>query len=64
MNRSDTEIYAETGKKAAPKRLTQGNYPDKKTNIGARICKHVTPDGWCSKKHQHCPLLNRSFINL
>ncbi len=64
MARSDVEAYTETGKKELPKRLAQGNYPDKKTNIGAKTCKHITPGGWCSKKHQRCPLLNRSFINL
>jgi hypothetical protein len=64
MTRSDGEVYTETGKKELPKRLSQGNHPDKKTNIAVKVCKHVTPVGWCSKKHQRCPLLNHSFINL
>jgi len=64
MTRTDVELYTETGKAELPRRTGQGNYPDRKTNVATKICKHRSPGGWCGKKHQRCPLLNLSFINL
>jgi len=64
MTHNDVAGYRETSKRELPKNLTGGNYSGKKTNIEAKVCKHLSTAGWCSKKHQRCPLLNLTFINL
>jgi len=61
MTRNDAEIYTETGKGELPKRLARERSMKKGAEV--KTCKHATPGGWCSKKHQRCPLLNLQFIN-
>jgi len=63
MIRSDAQFYTETGKRELPKRLTQASHPGEKNNVEIKTCKHLANDGWCNKKHQHCPLMNLLFIN-
>jgi len=58
MTRSDATV-----KRELPKRMVRGSGPEKRNNVNAMTCKHVTPGGWCNKKQQHCPFLNVLFIN-
>ena len=60
---SDAEVYTETGKRELWVRPARRSHPGKKINADVKICKHLAPGGWCSKKHQRCPLLNLLFIN-
>jgi hypothetical protein len=62
MTRNDAEVYTETGKRELPKRLAREGSLNKR-GVEVKTCKHVTPGGWCGKKHQRCPLLNLLFIN-
>ncbi|HEV8506375.1 MAG TPA: hypothetical protein VGQ53_13280 [Chitinophagaceae bacterium] len=62
MTRNDAEVYTETGKKERSKRLARAGSLSKK-GVEVKICKHVTPGGWCNKKRQRCPLLDLLFIN-
>ena len=62
MIRSDAEVYTETGKRELSVRTARKSRPGQKMNAGVNTCKHLAPGGWCSKKHQRCPLLNL-FIN-
>ena len=58
MIHSNAEVYAETGKRELWVISGQGSDPGKKNNADVKICKHLEPGGWCSKKNQRCPLLN------
>jgi len=62
MIRSDVEVYRETGKRELWVRPAPQNHPGKKMSADVKICKHLAPGGWCSKKHQRCPLPDL-FIN-
>jgi hypothetical protein len=63
MIAGDAEVYTETSKRDLWARPAQKAHPGKKNNADVKICKHLAPGGWCSKKHQRCPLLNILFIN-
>jgi hypothetical protein len=60
---SDAEVDTETSKRELGVRPARRGHPGKKINPDVKICKHLAPGGWCSKKHQRCPLLNLLFIN-
>ena len=60
---SDAEVYSETGKRELGVRTDRRIHPGKKINVDVKICNHLVPGGWCSKKQQRCPLLNLLFIN-
>ena len=57
------EVYTQTGKRKSGLRPDRGSHSGRKINPDVKTCKHLAPGGWCSKKHQRCPLLNLLFIN-
>jgi hypothetical protein len=61
MIQGATEVL-ETGKRELPLKRPQVNHADKKIHA-TKNCRHMTPGGWCNKKHQRCPLSDLLFIN-
>jgi hypothetical protein len=62
MIRSTIEVYCEAGKRELPlKRSQVGPMQIKKSMRPERPARHFAPGGWCNKKNQTLPSMERSI---